>query len=132
MPETLASFRGTVRCERSADPPTLTLRGMTAESGGEATALTLSAPAPADCPATLEDAVVEHVSGVHYRIRSGTCEWPVEARAVHLHREIAARFYEAIPPRAAPWHKQLFWRLVLALAASRSGLAALKLLRRRV
>jgi len=130
MPETLAAFRGTVRCELSMQ--TQTLSGMSAASPGEETALTFSAAVPAECPATLEDAVVEHVEGAHYRIRSGTREWPVEAAAVHLHREIAARFYHAIPPRSAPWSKRLFWRAVLALAASRTGLAALKVLRRKV
>jgi len=132
MPETLATFRGSVRCERSAYPPALTLTGMTVESPGEATALTLSAAVPAECPDTLEDAVVEHLEGAHYRIRSGMRAWPVEAAAVHLHREIAARFYQAIPPRPAPWSKRLFWRAVLVLAASSTGLAALKMLRRKV
>jgi len=133
MPETLATFRGSVRCERSSGAPALTLTGMTLESPGEPTALTLSAAAPlADCPEMIEDAIVERLSGEHYRIRSGACEWSVEAKAVHLHREIAERFYGAIPPRPVPWAKRLFWRLVLALAASRTGLAALKMLRRQV
>jgi len=132
MPETLAAFRGTVRCECSTHTRALTLRGMSAESPEEETALTFSAAAPAACPETLENAVVERVAGTHYRISSGTREWAVEARAVHLHREIATRFYRAIPPRPAPWSKRLFWRVVLVLAASRTGLAALKALRRKV
>jgi hypothetical protein len=49
---------------------------------------------------------------------------------VHLHREIAPQFYRAIPPRPAPWAKRVFWRMVLALAASRAGLALLRALRR--
>jgi hypothetical protein len=132
MSETLATFRGSVRCERSAYLPGLTLTGMTVESPGEATALTLSAAAPTNYPEVLEDAVVEHVSGAHYLIRSRSREWQVEAEAVHLHREVAAPFYRAIPPRGAPWSKRLFWRVVLALAASRTGLTALRMLRRRV
>jgi hypothetical protein len=132
MPETLATFRGTVRCGPSAPPGALTLSGMTSESAGEETSLILSAASPVECPDTLEDAVVEHLGGHRYRIRSGTGEWLVESAAVHLHREIAAAFYRAIPPRPAPWRKRLFWRVVLALAASRAGLAALKMLRRQV
>jgi len=31
---------------------------------------------------------------------------------------------------AAPWTKRVFWRVVLALAASRTGLALLRALRR--
>jgi hypothetical protein len=49
---------------------------------------------------------------------------------VHLHRDLAAQFYRAIPPRPAPWAKRVFWRLVLGLAASRAGLALLRALRR--
>jgi hypothetical protein len=49
---------------------------------------------------------------------------------VHLHREIAAPFYAAIPPRQPPWGKRLFWRVVLSLAATGAGLALLKALRR--
>jgi hypothetical protein len=132
MPETLATFRGTVRCGQSRPARTLTLSGMTEESRGEETSLILSAAAPVECPDTLEDAVIEHLGGRQYRIRCATGEWLVEAAAVHLHREIAGAFYRAIPPRPAPWRKRLFWRVVLALAASRLGLAALRMLRRQV
>ena len=132
MAETLATFYGTVRCGRSAAAGELILSGMTAESRGEETSLILSAAAPVECPGTIEDAVVEHLGGRQYRIRCGGHEWLVEAAAVHLHREIADTFYRAIPPRPAPWGKRLFWRVVLALAASRSGLAALRMLRRQV
>jgi hypothetical protein len=130
MPETLATFRGRVRCQRSMHM--LTLSGMTAENPGEETTLIFSAAAPSDCSETLEEAVVERLEGAQYRIRSGTRAWPIEAEAVHLHREIAAAFYQAIPPRPAPWSKRLFWAVVLALAASRPGLAALRMLRRKV
>ena len=97
---------------------------------GEQTALAFSATAPPDCPATLQDARVEHLGGTQYRISSGARAWLIESRAVHLHREVAGRFYRAIPPRRAPWRKRVFWRLVLMLAASRAGLAALRALRR--
>lgn len=130
MADTLATFRGAVRCGRGTH--TVTLSGMTAESPGEETMLTLSAAAPADWPEVLEDALVEQVEGTHCLIRSGMRRWPIEAEGIHLHRQIAEAFYQAIPPRPAPWRKRLFWRVVLALAASRTGLAALRMLRRRV
>jgi len=130
MPERLASFRGAVRCARARAVPGLTLSGNTAEAPGEPTALAFSGSAPADLPETLEDAVVEHLGGAQYRIGEGTRSWLVTASAVHLHREIAAQFYRAIPPRAAPLAKRMFWRAVLALAASRAGLTLLKALRR--
>jgi hypothetical protein len=130
MPETLVTFRGGVRCQRGMQ--TLTLSGMTAESPGEETTLTFSAAAPSECPQALDDAMVERLEGAHYRIRSGTRAWSIEAEAVHVHREIAQAFYRAIPPRAAPWRKRLFWAVVLALAATRPGLAVLRILRRKL
>lgn len=130
MPERLASFRGRVECRRADTVPGLTLSGTTAEAPNEPTTLAFSAPAPADLPATLEDPVVDDLGDAHYRIAAGKREWRVDAPAVHLHREIAAPFYRAIPPRPAPWAKRMFWRVVLTLAASRAGLALLRALRR--
>jgi hypothetical protein len=130
MPETLASFRGSVSCTRAALAPQLTLSGSTAASPPEEITLAFSAASLPDCPGTLQDVQVEHLGGAQYRISSGSREWRIESDAVHLHREVAARFYRAIPPRAAPWRKRMFWRLVLILAASRAGVALLKALRR--
>jgi hypothetical protein len=130
MPERLASFRGEVHCERADRMPGLTLEGKTREAPGEPTALAFSACAPADLPATLEEALVEHLGGRQYRISAATGSWVINASAVHLHREIAAQFYRAIPPRRAPWAKRVFWWAVLALAASRAGLALLRTVRR--
>lgn len=70
MAELLATFRGPVSCTRAAQVPGLTLQGDTAEAPGEYTTLGFSAAAPADLPAALPDAVVEHLGGVHYRIRT--------------------------------------------------------------
>ncbi|HEY4749996.1 MAG TPA: hypothetical protein VIH60_06380 [Steroidobacteraceae bacterium] len=129
MPELLASFRGAVTCSVARDVLGLTLRGDTAQAPGEPTALAFSAAAPADFPAQLTDALVERLEGGEYRIRSGGREWLISA-PVHLHREIAARFYRAIPPRPAPLARRVFFRIALALAASRGGLALLRVLRR--
>ena len=65
-----------------------------------------------------------------YRIVSGERAWLLSARAVHVSREVAIPFYRALPPRAVPLSKRLFWRTVLALAGSRAGLALLRALRR--
>jgi hypothetical protein len=130
MPERLASFRGEVHCERAQRVPGLTLAGNTHEAPAELSALAFSGSAPPDLPATLADALVEHLGGTQYRISAGSRSWLISASAVHLHREIAAQFYAAIPPRRAPWAKRVFWRAVLALAASRAGLTLLKALRR--
>lgn len=130
MPETLATFRGPLSCRCAPDVPGLTLSGDTAEAPGEATALAFSAAAPAQFPDALDGARVEQLSSGRYRISSAAREWLIDAGAVHLHREIAADFYRAIPPRPVPWRKRLFWRVVLTLAASRAGLALLRALRR--
>lgn len=129
MPEPLVAFRGRVTCTRTAGVPVLTLSGTSAQAGGE-TALAFSATAVPDLPDTLQDATVEQLGGGQYRIVSAPREWLISASAAHLHREIAAQFYRAIPPRPAPWAKRVFWRVVLALAASRAGLTLLRTLRR--
>jgi hypothetical protein len=129
MPEVLATFLGPVSCTRAAGIPGLTLTGRTTESPDEDTAVAFSAPAPADLPETLPDVVVERVSETQWRISSAARVWLVSG-AVQVHAEIAAQFYRAIPPRPAPWIKRLMWRLVLALAASRAGIALLQSLRR--
>jgi hypothetical protein len=128
--EVLASFRGRVDCRRASEALGLALAGVTAEHPQERTTLEFAAPAPLEFPATLEDARVEELGAGRYRIASATGDWLISARAVHLHRDVAVQFYRALPPRPVPPGKRLFWRLVLALAASRAGLAMLRSLRR--
>jgi hypothetical protein len=130
MAERLIAFTGAVSCERSATVPGLTLRGRTGPGGAGPAAFAFSAPAPADLPDTLEDAVVERLDGGSFRIGSGGREWRMAAAPVHLHRDVGATFYRAVPPRPAPWSKRLFWRVVLLLARSRAGLTLLGALRR--
>jgi hypothetical protein len=130
MPEPLVSFRGAVRCARAPGPLGVTLSGETPERPGEPTALAFSAAAPPGFPQSLDNVVVERLGAQQYRICSPPREWLIAAAAVHLHREIAAQFYRAIPPRPVPRPKRWLWRVVLALAASRAGLAALRALRR--
>jgi hypothetical protein len=131
MPDPFVIFHGPVSCLRGAAPLGLTLVGETPGHPGERTALAFSAAAPADLPAALEGgAEVERLGANRYRIRSAPREWLIEAAAVHLHRDVAAPFYRAIPPRRVPFGKRLFWKVVLALAASRAGLALLRALRR--
>ena len=130
MPEPVVTFRGAVSCRCAPGPLGLTLTGGTPERPGEPTALAFSAAAPAGFPDTLDNAVVERLGADQYRIASPPREWVIAATAVHLHREIAAQFYRAIPPRPVPRLKRWLWRVVLALAASRAGLAALRALRR--
>jgi hypothetical protein len=130
MPEPLATFRGRVTCTRTAGVPVLTLNGNSAQAPGGEMALAFSATAVPDLPDTLQDVTVEQLGDGQYRIVSAPHEWLISASAAHLHREIAAQFYRAIPPRPVPWRMRVFWRAVLTLAATGAGLAALRALRR--
>lgn len=124
---TVARFRGAVRCAREPHRPLgLTLSGRTADHPGEEVQLAFAGTAPADLPERLEDAVVERGGPGEYRIASGTHSWPVAARSVHLHREVADRFYRAIPPRPAPLVRRMLFSVMLAIAGSRLGIALLR------
>lgn len=123
-------FSGAVTCAREPRGPLgLTLTGYMAEHPGEQVELAFAGTAPADLPARLEDAVIERGQPGEYRIVSAARVWAVAARSVHLHREIAQRFYRAIPPRPAPLVRRLLFGVSLTLARSRAGIALLKVLR---
>jgi hypothetical protein len=130
-PKRIVRFRGGVSCRRDEGPLGLTLIGRTTDRPDEIASLAFSGAAPPNLPEALEDATVEQVDAGRYRIWSGQREWIFPARAVHLHREVATVFYRAISPRIPPWSKRMFWRLVLALASSRTGRRLLVSLRGR-
>jgi len=135
MPEqevaTVARFTGAVTCARSSRGPLgLTLTGRAADRPEEEIQLAFAGAAPADLPDRLEDAVVEHGGPGEYRIVSTARTWPVAARSVHLHREVAQSFYRAIPPRPAPLLRRTLFGLMLSLARSRAGIALIRTLRR--
>jgi hypothetical protein len=127
----MVRFRGGVSCRRDDGPLGLTLIGRTTDRPDEIATLAFAAAAPPGLPEALEDATVEQVEAGRYRIRSDLREWVFSARSAHLHREVASTFYRAIAPRLVPWKKRLFWRIVLAVAASRVGKTVLLTLRRR-
>jgi hypothetical protein len=130
-PLRVVAFRGGVSCRRdSSGPLGLTLIGWTADHPEERISVAFSGRAPETLPEVLEDPTVYRIDDRRYRIASTPREWLIEATAVHVHRELAAAFYRAIPPRAAPWTKRFFWRVVLALAASSCGKRLLLALRR--
>jgi hypothetical protein len=127
----IVGFQGGVSCRREDGPLGLTLIGRTTDRPDEVATLAFAAAAPPNLPEALEDALVEQVEPGRYRIGSGTREWLLSARSVHLHREVSSTFYRAISPRLVPWNKRLFWRVLLALVASRIGKALLLALRSR-
>jgi hypothetical protein len=130
-PQRIVTFRGGVSCRRDSKGPLgLTLMGWTADHPDEKASLAFSGGAPDTLPEVLEDPSVDRIGDGRYRIASAPREWIVEARAAHLHREIATSFYSAIPPRMAPWSKRLLWRVLLGLAANAWGKRLLLALRR--
>jgi hypothetical protein len=120
-PKPIVRFRGGVSCRRDDGPLGLTLIGRTTECPDEIATLAFSGVAPPKLPEALEDATVEQLDTGQYRIWSGRREWIFPAHSVHLHREVSTVFYRAISPRIPPWNKRLFWRIVLAMASSRTG-----------
>ncbi len=81
----------------------------------------LCAP-PAGLPARLESPSVE-LEGTSARIIMGNREWEIAPRASFAHRDATDAFGAAIPAERAPLSKRLFWRVILALAASPLGRA---------
>jgi hypothetical protein len=119
-----------VRCEPTAAPLALTLRGAAAPPDTGTLMLVFAGAAPADLPGVLGDTSVESLGGQGYRITSDGRSWPITAAAMTVMREVAEEFYRALPPRPVPAGKRLLWRLILKLAASRRGLVLLRALRR--
>ena len=124
-----AAFRGAVTCRRS--PHALTLIGAAADSAADVLILTFITPAAPALPDSLAAATVRALDERHYRISSGPEDWVVETTSLHVHRDVGAAFYRAIPPRRPPLQKRLFWRMVLAIAGTRTGKSVLLSLRRR-
>jgi hypothetical protein len=126
----LATFVGRVNCRSDGCGPLgLVLCGHTAHRPQELLYFSFSGTAPADLPKTLESATIERVGDQSYRILSGARIWTVSARAAHLHREVAAAFFEAVPSQPIRWTQRLFWRIVLALAATSAGRWLLRVVR---
>jgi hypothetical protein len=128
--EPLARFVGRVDCRvNGCGPLGLVLSGHTAQGPQELLHLSFAGKAPADFPNALENATAERVAAESFRIVSGARIWTVSARAAHLHREVAAAFYAALPSQPIRWTQRLFWRIVLALAASSAGRGLLRVVR---
>jgi hypothetical protein len=118
----LIAFCGPVDCRfDGCGPLGLILSGHTKLHPEELVHLHFAGAAPADFPQSLEDALIVRLSAESYRISSGARSWTLNARAAHLHRDVAAAFYEAVPAAPIRWTQRLFWRIVLALAATSAG-----------
>jgi hypothetical protein len=126
--ELLYTFSGRIECRRAASGPLgLTLSGPV---GGEVVHLAFRGRPPPELPAELEGGELRRASPERYLLSSGGRAWEISAAAVHVHRDVGAAFYAAVPPRRVPWPKRLLLGLVLALAARPLGRRLLMRLRR--
>ncbi|MGC8518540.1 MAG: hypothetical protein ACP5P4_08425 [Steroidobacteraceae bacterium] len=128
--QVLAEFVGPVTCAR-VSAAALTLSGAALGAPAERLVLTFIGVTSDEVPATLAAARVTAVGGQVYRLESPPEHWMIRARALHMHRDVQTAFFQAIPPRHVPLVKRLIWRVVLRLAAHRSGLRLLAALRGR-
>jgi hypothetical protein len=120
--QAVVQFSGRIDCRRDGCGPLgLILSGHTAAHPREFVHLAFAGAAPADLPHALDDAAVARVSEDSYCITSGARSWTVSARAAHVHRDVAREFYQALPAQRVRWTQRLFWRIVLALAATPAG-----------
>lgn len=117
----VVSFRGGVSCRRETGVRSLLLIGRTADHPDETVTLEFPGAAPEGLPEALEEVDVDRLAADRFRIAATGREWIITADSCHLHREVATVFYRAIPPRPVPWSRKLFWRLILAAAATTPG-----------
>ena len=124
----VAVLRGPVACRRTANA--LILSGAAADSADDCLILTFLCESMPDIPGSLRGASIRAVDQHRYLIASESQELIVEAAALHIHRDVGKAFYRALPPRMVPLKKRFLWRVVLALAGSRTGKRLLLALRR--
>ncbi|HUI59092.1 MAG TPA: hypothetical protein VLX90_02650 [Steroidobacteraceae bacterium] len=115
------NFHGAVSCRREPGTQGLTLTGRTADRPEETVTVEFRTAAPEDLPEALEELTVDKLDASHYRITAQGRDWIVAAASCHVHRDVAAAFYRAIPPRRVPWSKRVLWRLLLAAAGTSAG-----------
>lgn len=108
-----------IECRHSGAAGYITLIGLT--QAGRRAHLTLEAAAPPDLPERLDAGSVERLDAGRYRVSAPGREWIIEARRAFVHHDVSGAFLAALPPRRVPLAKRLFWRLVLAAAASPAG-----------
>ena len=142
MSDLLVRFRGPVSVEREPHAALgVTLAGECEFASpplarAEPTRVAFSGVAGAALPGALEDVTVSRAAPGHYDIdaapTAGTAHKSVSlaARAAHVHHDVGAWFYRALPPRPVPLARRILLGLILKLAGSRTGLKLLAALRR--
>jgi hypothetical protein len=121
-------FAGKVLCRRDhCGPLGLVLNGSSLGASRDSLLVAFVAHAPVGLPEVLQDAGIEQLGVRQFEISSTAGSWIVEGTA-HVHRDATAALASVLPARAVPWHKRIFWRVLLAVAAN--GTARRLLLKR--
>jgi hypothetical protein len=122
--EPIISFRGKVELRRNAFSPLgLTLVGESADQVNEKAYVSFVMTPPLDLPRELHDVLVHRIDADHFQLTSLERDWLLSATGVHLHRDVSAVFYKAVPPRPVPLSKRIMWRLIVGLADTPIGRA---------
>lgn len=136
----LFAFRGSVAVGHGEGAATVWLRGCNASSPADSrdqTELIFAAASAASLPSTLVDAQVSELPPLpsqdprlrRYEISAGPWSAQLQARALHYHRDVAAAFYQAVPPPRVPLMRRLIIGMLLAVLRVPGAAALLRRLR---
>jgi hypothetical protein len=100
-------------------------------AAGPAARIAFSCEPPQGLPERLPHVHVRRAAGGELELVVEGRSWALGACSVHVHRDVAGAFARAVPPRRVPAAKRVFWRALLALAATAPGRALLQRVRRR-
>lgn len=117
----VAAFRGHAQCRREPGAVQWCLRGIDREGGMPLEVLISGAPA-LQLPAQLASAELHEIAAdgaadgaMRHELRSAGRVIAIDARAVQVHRDVAAAFDEVLPRFGVPWSARLGWLLLLNL-----------------
>ena len=132
-----AQFQGPVRADRRAGGALLVLQGIEHESGLPLS-VSFSGGDSAAAPSTLSDVVVTEVDEAapggavrRWLLHSAGGDTLIEARAIHVQRDVAAWFAAAVPPCRASLASRAGWTALLNLVRVPGVLRLMQRLRSR-
>jgi hypothetical protein len=111
----VAAFRGHAQCRRESGAVQWCLRGIDREGGMPLEVLISGAP-DLQLPAQLASAELYELAAggaTPYELRSAGRAIPVVARAVQVHRDVAAAFDAVLPRFGVAWSVRLGWLVLL-------------------
>ena len=132
-------FQGLVRAERRAGGALLALHGIERGSGLPLS-VSFSGVHSLELPAVLRDVAIRQAASTgveparRWHLHSATgdtpaCDAAIEARAIHVQRDVSAAFAAAVPPSRASVTSRAGWMLLLNLVRVPGALRLLQRLR---